>query len=95
VERLGKFAPVLFISTEHQDTEAYWRSGGIAPLILKSALDGGERSVSHPGRFTPKERAPSSHWLGGWVGLRAGLDAVVKRNFPSPCRDANPRSSIP
>jgi len=25
-------------------------------------------SASHPGRFTPKERAPGTHWLGGWVG---------------------------
>jgi hypothetical protein len=26
------------------------------------------------------------------VGPRAGLDAVVKRKFPSSCRDSNPRS---
>jgi hypothetical protein len=24
-----------------------------------------------------------THWLGGWVGPRAGLDAVVKRKIPS------------
>jgi hypothetical protein len=35
---------------------------------LTSVLDGGEWSVSHPGRFTPRERAPGSHWIGGWVG---------------------------
>jgi hypothetical protein len=35
---------------------------------LISALDGGECSVSRPGRFTPKERAPGTHWIGGWVG---------------------------
>jgi hypothetical protein len=29
------------------------------------------------------------------VGPRAGLDAVVKRKIPSPCRDSNPRSSSP
>jgi hypothetical protein len=27
------------------------------------------------------------------VGSRAGLDTVVKRNIPSPCRDSNPWSS--
>jgi hypothetical protein len=28
--------------------------------------------------------------IGGWVGLRAGLDAVVKRKIPSPLRESNP-----
>jgi hypothetical protein len=32
---------------------------------------------------------PGTHWIGGWVGLRAVLDAVVKRKIPSPCRDSN------
>jgi hypothetical protein len=26
---------------------------------------------------TPRERAPGNHWIGGWVGPRAVLDAVV------------------
>jgi len=40
---------------------------------LTSALDGGEWSASPPGRFTPRERALYTHWIGDWVGL----DAVV------------------
>jgi hypothetical protein len=44
----------------------------------------------HSGRFTPRERAPGTHWIGGWVGPRARLDAVVKRKIPSPYRDSNP-----
>jgi len=28
---------------------------------LTSALDGGEWSVSNPGRFSPRERAPRTH----------------------------------
>jgi hypothetical protein len=43
---------------------------------LTSALDGGEWSDSRPGCFTPKERVSGTHWIGGWVGLRTGLDAV-------------------
>jgi hypothetical protein len=62
---------------------------------LTSALDGDEWSASRLGRFTPRERAPGTHWIGGWVDPRAGLDAVVKRNVPSFCRDSNPRSSSP
>jgi len=33
----------------------------------------------HAPATIPTERAPGTHWIGGRVGLRAGLDAVVKR----------------
>jgi hypothetical protein len=33
-----------------------------------------------PGRFTPGERAPSTHWIGGWVDPRCP-DDVEKRKF--------------
>jgi hypothetical protein len=59
---------------------------------LTSALDGSECSASRPGRFTPRERASGTHWVGGWVGLRAVLDAVVKRKIPSPHQESNPRN---
>jgi hypothetical protein len=52
---------------------------------LTSALDGGEWSA-------PRERAPDTHWIGGWVGPRADLDAVVKRKIPIPHRESNPRT---
>jgi hypothetical protein len=61
---------------------------------LTSALDGGEWSASCPGRFIPREGAPGTHWIGGWVGPRAILDAVVKRKIPSPHRESNPRTAI-
>jgi hypothetical protein len=38
------------------------------------------------------ERAPGTHWIGGWVGLRAVLDAVVKGKIPRPRRESNPRT---
>jgi hypothetical protein len=50
----------------------------------------GEWSASCPGHFTPRERAPGIHWIGGWVGLRAGPDMVVKRTIFSPYQDWNP-----
>jgi hypothetical protein len=50
-------------------------------------------------RFTPRplyprERAPYIYWIGGWVGPRAVLDAVMKRKIPTPCRESNPRIPI-
>jgi hypothetical protein len=47
---------------------------------MTSALVGGEWSDLRPGRFIPRERAPGTHWIGDWVGPRAGLD-VEKRKF--------------
>jgi hypothetical protein len=61
---------------------------------LTSALDGVERSASRPDRFTPRERASFTHWIGGWVGPRAVLDAVVNRKIPSPRRDSKPKTPI-
>jgi hypothetical protein len=61
----------------------------IEPYFLTSALDGGEWSVSRTGRFTPGERARGTHWIGGWMGPRGGLDAVEKRKILS-CRVYNP-----
>jgi hypothetical protein len=71
--------------------------GGVEVEIhayLTSALDGGKWSASLPGRFTPKERAPGTHWIWGRVNPRAVLDAVVKRKIPSPRRESNPSTPI-
>jgi hypothetical protein len=69
-----------------------WRYSAIHSLT--SALDGGEWSASRPGRLNPRERAPGTYWIGGWVGPRALLDAVVKRKIPSPRRESNPKTPI-
>jgi hypothetical protein len=50
-------------------------------IFLTSALVEGERPASRPSRFTPGERAPGTHWIGGWVDPSAGLDNVEKRKF--------------
>jgi hypothetical protein len=71
--------------------KAYWGSGGIAPVrSLTSALDGREWSASRPGRFTPRERAPGTHW----IGTRDGLDAVSKRKIHNPLRYSKPDHPI-
>jgi hypothetical protein len=63
----------------------YWGSGRVAHAFLTSSVDGKEWSATRPGRFYPrKKRAPDTNWTEGWVGLRAGLDAVAKRKIPAP-----------
>jgi hypothetical protein len=63
-----------------------------------SALNGGERSASRPGRaFTPGERTYGTHCTGGWVGPRAGLDTRLEEKSFDPAGDRTPiaRSSSP
>jgi hypothetical protein len=52
-------------------------------IFLTLALVEGEQSASRPGRFTPEERAPGIHWIGGWANPRAGLEL---RLFSRPAR---------
>jgi len=45
-----------------------------------SALDGSGWSASRHGRFILRERAAGNHWIGGWVGPRAGLETQTKNH---------------
>jgi len=44
-------------------------------------LDGGKWLASCLGHFIPRERTPGTHWIGGWVGPRANLEAVEKKKI--------------
>jgi len=46
---------------------------------LTAALDGGYWWASCAGCFTPGERTSDMHWTGGWVGPRAGLNTMTKK----------------
>jgi hypothetical protein len=39
-------------------------------------------------RFTSRERSPGTNWIGGWVGLRAGLDTKARGKIL--CQGSNP-----
>jgi hypothetical protein len=43
---------------------------------MTSALEGGVWSATSPNNFSPGDRVPSTHCIGGCVSPRAGLDAV-------------------
>jgi hypothetical protein len=87
----GKLSLCFF----NRELKAYWWSRVIALRILvlgtrwKLVVSFTLRSLC------PRERVPATHWIGGWVGPRASLDAVVKRKIPSLYRESEPRSSIP
>jgi hypothetical protein len=42
-----------------------------------------------PGCFTTEERAPGTHWVGGGVGPRAGMEAVARKKN-NICQESNP-----
>jgi hypothetical protein len=55
-------------------------------VFLTSALVGGQLSASRLDLLTTRERALGTHWTGGWVGPRTGLDDVEKRKILPPSR---------
>jgi hypothetical protein len=85
----GKVLPVLFFNLAPH-YEAYWERRCVGPRIL----DFGTRwrwVVSFtPRPIYPRERTPGTHWIGVWVGPRAGLDSVVMKKFPAPNGTRNP-----
>jgi len=45
--------------------------------------------VSGQLHLIPGERAPGTHWIGGWVGHRGGLDTNKKRRILSSHWESN------
>jgi hypothetical protein len=88
----GKVVPVLNQAPRHEGVLGEWKYRSTHSLT--SALDGGEWSASRPSRFTSRERAPGTRWIGGWVGPRAVMEAVVKWTIPISRRESNPRTPI-
>jgi hypothetical protein len=75
--------------------KAYGRVDVEVHINLTSAVAGGEWSGSRPGRLTHGERALGTHWTGGWVDPRAGLDDVEKIFDPTGTRTPTPQSFSP
>jgi hypothetical protein len=50
--------------------------------FLTSTLERGEWSASRPGRFLSPGKDPGTHWIGGWMGLRPGLDTEAREKIP-------------
>jgi hypothetical protein len=61
-------------------------------IFLTSALVGDEWSDSHPGRFTPEEKAAGTHCVDARAGLDDGEEKILD---PTGTRTPIPRSSSP
>jgi hypothetical protein len=61
-------------------------------MFLTSTLFGGEWSASRSCHFTPVERAPGTHWIGGWLDPESGEEKILHRTGT---RTPTPRSSSP
>jgi hypothetical protein len=77
--------------TKHYAAKTYLGSGGVAPRTIDLGCSWSwVVSVTDRSLYPKRERAPGTHWIGGWMGPRAGLVAVSKRKSPSPRRESNP-----
>jgi hypothetical protein len=57
---------------------------------LTWALDGDEWSASRLGALYPREKTSGTHWIEGWMGLRAALDTQGRGKVVCLCRGSNP-----
>jgi hypothetical protein len=57
-------------------------------FFFNKALVGGEWLASRPCRFTPGERVPGTHWIGGWVAPKPVLTTWARENS-LPYRNSN------
>jgi hypothetical protein len=62
--------------------------------FLTSGLNVGEWSASRPGSALLPGKDPSTHWIGGWVGLGAGLTHEARGKILCLCRGSNPSRPV-
>jgi hypothetical protein len=76
ISHLLMWTVCMLYALRHEDVLG---TGSTAPLFLTFATDGGEWSASCICHSTLRETAPSTHWIGGWVGpSRSGCCGVEK-----------------
>jgi hypothetical protein len=74
----GKLVPGF---AKHYAMKAYWCVDVQSHVLSTSTLVGSEWLASRSDCFTQGEVAPGTHWLGGWMGPRGGLDDIEKWTF--------------
>jgi hypothetical protein len=82
--------PLSLIAKLRTTPRRHMGIGDKAPPFLSMALDGCEVSASCLCHFLLGDRISGTYWIGGWVGLRASLDAMEKRKMFCPSQEMNP-----
>jgi hypothetical protein len=91
VQDKGLLSRVKVKSSRYRPKVAYRMSRGIALIFLDLGARRGLVVSTTPRPPYPRER-PGTNCTGGWVGLRAGLDACEKSR---PHRNSIPGQSSP
>jgi hypothetical protein len=68
---IGRRLTYIAIRCKHAGAKLEWYSSN---SFLSSSLDGVSSQRHAPAALYHQQRIPVTHWIGGWVGLRAGLD---------------------
>jgi hypothetical protein len=58
--------------------------------FLTLTLDGVSGQCHAPAALYPRGKDTGTHWIGGWVGLRAGLNAEARGKFFTSGGGSNP-----
>jgi hypothetical protein len=88
----------IYVSTSKVKLSCYHHEGNkmersySSYSLLTLALGGGDEWSTSPlgCTFNPGKRTPGTHWIGGWVGLRPGLDTEARGKILCLCRGSNP-----
>jgi hypothetical protein len=78
---------IFLVLNEAVCHEDFWWNGIMANVFLTLALDGNTWSVPCCKHLDPQKRSPADHWIGDWVHLATGLDAVQKKNVSTSARN--------
>jgi hypothetical protein len=81
--------------TNHYTTKAtQWERRYSSYSFLTSELDGVSGQRHAPAELCPGKGSPGTHWIGGWVGPRVGLDTEARGKILCLCGESNPGSKV-
>jgi hypothetical protein len=88
MDRVSDYIITIAVSTCPANTHEEPKGRGKSLLLfLDLGTRWGEWSVS---RSDPRERTPGTHWIGGWMVLRAGVDTEARGKVLYLFRGSNP-----
>jgi hypothetical protein len=90
---MNKCSKSISVPLHHSGAKGEMSYSSYSFLTLE--LDWGEWSASLPSRGLPPGRTPGTRWIGGWVGLRAGLDTKTRGTFFVCAGDGTPERRSP